>query len=192
MLTTTLRPTVINVAKFSYQRDSEPGQANSNNPEALVKFSGQQVFVGRNSFSPRETTIHRQQYGDTVSYVLGRHSFKFGADALVDKILNFFPGNFSGAYTFNTLDDFGNSLLGQPVKTAGNSFLEAFPGTGTTGATTHPDKLQQAYFVQDDYRWLEDWEGAEAWHTHGCRKPDASGRRRTGGRWPAARRARSG
>ncbi|PYY14443.1 MAG: hypothetical protein DMG61_09890 [Acidobacteria bacterium] len=151
-LTTTLRPTIINVAKFSYQRDSEPGQANSNNPEALVKFSGQQVFVGRNSFSPRETTIHRQQYGDTVSYVLGRHSFKFGADALVDKILNFFPGNFSGAYTFNTLDDFGNSLLGQPVRTAGNSFLEAFPGTGTTGATTHPDKLQQAYFVQDDYR----------------------------------------
>ena len=151
-LTTTLRPTIINVAKFSYQRDSEPGQANSNNPEALVKFSGQQVFVGRNSFSPRETTIHRQQYGDTVSYILGRHSFKFGADALVDKILNFFPGNFSGAYTFNTLDDFGNSLLGQPVRTAGNSFLEAFPGTGTTGATTHPDKLQQAYFVQDDYR----------------------------------------
>src|SRR5437868_92015 len=151
-LTTTLRPTIINVAKFSYQRDSEPGQANSNNPEALVKFSGQQVFVGRNAFSPRETTIHRHQYGDTVSYVLGRHSFKFGADALVDKILNFFPGNFSGAYTFNTLDDFGNSLLGQPVKTAGNSFLEAFPGTGTTGATTHPDKLQQAYFMQDDYR----------------------------------------
>src|SRR5438874_727544 len=151
-LTTTLRRTIINVATFSYQRDSEPGQANSNNPEALVKFSGQQVFVGRNSFSPRETTIHRQQYGDTVSYVLGRHSFKFGADALVDKILNFFPGNFSGAYTFNTLDDFGRSLLGQPVTAAGNSFLEAFPGTGTTGATTHPDKLQQAYFMQDDYR----------------------------------------
>src|SRR4051812_4155476 len=151
-LTTTLRPTLVNVAKFSYQRDSEPGQANSNNPEALVKFGGQQLFVGRNSFSPRETTIHRQEYGDTAAYILGRHSLKFGADALVDKILNFFPGNFSGAYTFATLDDFGRSLLGQPVTASGNSFLEAFPGTGTTGATTHPDKLQQAYFVQDDYR----------------------------------------
>jgi len=151
-LTTTLRPTLINVAKFSYQRDSEPGQANSINPEAIVRFYGQTLNVGRNSFSPRETTIHRQEYGDTASYILGRHSFKFGADALVDKILNFFPGNFSGSYTFATLDDFGRSLLGQPVTAAGNSFLEAFPGTGTTGATTHPDKLQQAYFVQDDYR----------------------------------------
>jgi outer membrane receptor protein involved in Fe transport len=151
-LTTTLRPTIVNVAKFSYQRDSEPGQANSNNPEALVKFSGQQLFVGRNSFSPRETTIHRQEYGDTVSYVWGRHSFKVGADELVDKILNFFPGNFSGSYTFANLADFGNSLLGQPVTSAGSSFLEAFPGANTSGATTHPDLLQQAYFLQDDYR----------------------------------------
>jgi len=151
-LTSTLRPTLVNVLKFSYQRDHEPGQANSINPEAQVRFSGQTLFVGRNSFSPRETTIHRQEYGDTVSYVWGRHSFKLGADELVDKILNFFPGNFSGSYTFVNLDDFGNSLLGQPAKTAGDSFLEAFPGAGTTGATTHPDLLQQAYFVQDDYR----------------------------------------
>src|SRR6185437_2052646 len=151
-LTSTLRPTLVNVLKFSYQRDSEPGQANSINPEAQVRFSGQTLFVGRNSFSPRETTIHRQEYGDTVSYVWGRHSFKLGADELVDKILNFFPGNFSGAYTFASLDDFGRSLTGAPVTAAGNSFLEAFPGTGTTGATTHPDQLQQAYFLQDDYR----------------------------------------
>jgi len=152
-LTTTLRPTLVNVAKFSYQRDSEPGQANSINPEAIVRFSGQSVSVGRNSFSPRETTIHRQQYVDTVSYIWGRHSLKFGGDVLVDKILNFFPGNFSGSYTFASLDDFGRSLSGQPVTATGNSFLEAFPGTGTTGATTHPDALQQAYFVQDDYRF---------------------------------------
>ena len=151
-LTSTLRPTLVNVGKFSYQRDSEPGQANSINPEGLVRFSGQSLSVGRNSFSPRETTIHRQEYGDTLSYVWGRHSFKFGADELVDKILNFFPGNFSGSYTFASLDDFGRSLLGQPVTAAGNTFLEAFPGAGTTGATTHPDQLQQAYFIQDDYR----------------------------------------
>jgi len=66
-LTSTLRPTLVNVLKFSYQRDSEPGQANSINPEGQVRFSGQTLFVGRNSFSPRETTIHRQEYGDTVT-----------------------------------------------------------------------------------------------------------------------------
>ena len=151
-LTTTLNPNLVNVAKFSYQRDSEPGQANSINPEAFITFTGQTLSVGRNSFSPRETTIHRQEYGDTLSYVRGRHTLKLGADALVDKILNFFPGNFSGSYSFASLDDFGNSLLKNPVTASGNTYLQAFPGTGTTGATTHPDQLQQGYFIQDDWR----------------------------------------
>ncbi len=151
--TATLSQNVLNVLKFSYQRDSEPGLANSINPEALVRNAGQTLLsVGRNSFSPRETTIHRQEYGDTLSWLRGRHNLKFGADILRDSILNFFPGNFSGSYTFNSLEDFGRSLLGAPVTAAGNSFIEAFPGTGTTGATTHPNLLQYGFFIQDDWR----------------------------------------
>lgn len=151
--TATLTPNLLNVARFSYQRDNEPGLANSNNPEANVRNAGQTLlFVGRNSFSPRETTIHRQQYGDTLSWIRGRHTLKFGGDILRDGILNFFPGNFSGAYTFNSLDDFGRSLLGAPVTAAGNSLIEAYPGPNTTGATTHPDLWQYAGFVQDDWR----------------------------------------
>ena len=150
--TATLTPNLLNVVKFSYQRDSEPGLANSINPEALVRFGAQSISIGRNSFSPRETTIHRQQYGDTVSWVRGRHSFKFGGDILRDSILNFFPGNFSGSYTFATLDDFGKSLLGTPVTAGGNSLVEAYPGAGTTGPTTHPNLMQYAAFIQDDWR----------------------------------------
>src|SRR5215469_16245813 len=144
---------VVNVARFSYQRDNEPGLANSINPEATVRNAGQVLLtVGRNSFSPRETTIHRQQYGDTVSWLHGHHNFKFGGDILHDSILNFFPGNFSGSYTFASLDDFGKSLLGSPVTAAGNSFVEAYPGAGTSGATTHPNLLQYSAFVQDDWK----------------------------------------
>src|SRR5713226_6777934 len=147
--TATLTPNLLNVAKFSYQRDSEPGLANSINPEANVRNLGQTLlFVGRNSFSPRETTIHRQQYADTISWVHGHHSLKFCGDILRDKILNFFPGNFSGSYTFASLDDFGKSLLGLPVTAAGNSFTEAYPGAGTTGAKTHPNLWQYAAFAQ--------------------------------------------
>src|SRR5262249_46243961 len=90
-----------------------------------------------------------------VSYVRGRHNFRFGADFLRDHVLNFFPGNFSGSYTFASLDDFGKSLLGIPVMASAagsSSFLQAFPGSGTTGPTTHPDLLQSAAFVQDDWR----------------------------------------
>src|SRR6266700_883889 len=151
--TATLTSHLLNVAKFSYQRDSEPGLANSINPEAIVRNAGQTLLnVGRNSFSPRETTIHRQQYSDTVSWTRGRHNFTFGMDILHDSILNFFPGNFSGSYTFASLEDFGRSLQGLPVTAAGNSFTEAYPGANTTGATTHPNLLQYAGFIQDDWR----------------------------------------
>ena len=150
--TALLTQNLVNVARFSYQRDNEPGLANSINPEATVRFSGQTLLIGRNSFSPRETTIHRQQYSDAVSWLHGHHNFKFGGDILHDDILNFFPGNFSGSYTFASLDDFGRSLLGSPVTAAGNSFVEAYPGAGTSGATTHPNLLQYAAFVQDDWK----------------------------------------
>src|SRR5258708_4770384 len=145
-------PNLVNIFKFSYQRDNEPGLANSINPEALVRFSGQSFSVGRNSFSPRETTIHRQQYGDTLSWVHGHHNFKFGGDILRDNILNNFPGNFSGSYTFVSLEDFGRSLNGLPVTAPGNTFIEAYPGAGTTGPTTHPNLWQYAAFIQDDWR----------------------------------------
>lgn len=153
-LTSTLTNSLVNVLKFSYQRDSEPGLANSNNPEALIRESGQNLlFVGRNSFSPRETTIHRQQYADSLSWVKGTHTLKFGFDILKDNILNFFPGNFSGAYTYSSLKDFGLALNNQPV-TAGStsSLTEAFAGTGTTGPRTTPNMVQYAFFGQDDWR----------------------------------------
>ncbi|HZU23302.1 MAG TPA: TonB-dependent receptor, partial [Terriglobales bacterium] len=152
--TNTLRNNLINVARFSYQRDNEPGFANSNNPEAIVQQGGVTLLdVGRNSFSPRETTIHRQQYADTMTWVKGRHTIKGGADILRDHILNFFPGNFSGSYTFSSLDDFGHSLAGQPLAPGSTSFLlEAFPGAGTTGPRTTPNMLQTGLFVQDDWR----------------------------------------
>jgi outer membrane receptor protein involved in Fe transport len=149
-LTSTLNPNLVNVFRFSYQRDNEPGKANSINPEAFISAPG--LSVGRNSFSPRETTLHRQQYADTVSYVRSRHNFRFGADFLIDHVLNFFPGNFSGAYTFTSLETFGASLLGTRLAGSADRLVEAFPGNGTTGPTTHPDLFQSAGFVQDDWR----------------------------------------
>jgi outer membrane receptor protein involved in Fe transport len=154
--TATLRNNLVNVARFSYQRDNEPGLANSNNPEARVFQNGQELLdVGRNSFSPRETTIHRQQWGDTVSWVHGRHTVKFGADFVRDHILNFFPGNFSGAYTFDSLDNFGRSLAGAALSGGSASTLnlvEAFGGANTTGPRTTPNMLQSGAFLQDDWR----------------------------------------
>lgn len=154
-VTSTLTNSIVNQFRMTFLRDNEPGQANSNLPEAVVRDplvgNNNLLTVGRNSFSPRATNIKRFQYADNVSYLVGRHTFKFGADMVQDKILNFFPGNFSGAYVFPSLEAFGASLNGAGM--SGVSFSQAFAGPGTTGPTTHPDVLQWAFFVQDDWKF---------------------------------------
>src|SRR5205807_6438791 len=68
--TATLTQHLVNIGRFSYQRDDEPGSANSINPEALVKNAGQTLLsLGHNSFDPRSTTITRQQYSDVLFWI---------------------------------------------------------------------------------------------------------------------------
>jgi hypothetical protein len=154
-LTSTLTNSLINVARFTYLKDVEPGVANSPNPEAVVLNGGQSLLtVGRNSFSPRATNIHHQQYADNMTWAHNRMTLKFGGDAVVDKIFNYFPGNFFGAYRFNSLEAFGQSLSGVtfPIGSGLASYAQAFPGANTTGPITAPDILQAAFFAQSDWR----------------------------------------
>jgi hypothetical protein len=154
-LTSSLSHNRVNVARFNYLRDDEPGQANSVNPEAIVQEGGQTVLtVGRNSFSPRFTNIKRGEWSDTLSVVHNHHEFKFGADIIMDRIANFFPGNFFGSYTFSSLENFGRSLSSQPLVTftSTDKYLQAFAGSGTSGPTTNPNLFEWAIFAQDEYR----------------------------------------
>lgn len=157
-LTSTLFDKLTNVASFTYLRDNEPGQANSSNPEASIRQGGTVLVVGRNFFSPRFTNIRREQWGDTVSLVQGRHTLKIGVDFIRDQITNFFPGNFSGSYTFNSLESFGRNLQGvaqDPIRTAKDvSYLQAFGGAGTTGPTTFPNLFEGSFFIHDEWRTL--------------------------------------
>lgn len=148
-LASVFSPTFFNEFRFQYARDSEPGLANSPDPEARVLQSGQLVLtIGRNTFSPRETTIDRVQFADAVSWIRGGHGLKFGADVNVDKIKNFFPGNFFGAYTFNSIASFNRGVPNGP----GESYFQAFAGAGTPGPETHPDIFEVAVFVQDEWK----------------------------------------
>ncbi len=137
--------TTFNEVKVQWARDQEPGQSNTSDPEAVIQQSGVTVLtIGRNSFSPRETTIKRWQFADTITWVTGRHTIRGGADFQFDNILNYFPGNFFGAYTFS-------SLAGFTTKTP-TRFVQAFADPGTTGPTTHPDIKEYSVFVQDAWR----------------------------------------
>lgn len=143
-LTSTLTSRVVNEFRFQFGRDREPGTANSDVVEARIQTGGGFLQLGRNNFSPRETTIKRWQFIDTLSYTRGAHSLKFGADLNFDRIFNFFPGLFTGQYTFNSYALFASNT---PA-----SFTQNFAGANTSGGTTHPDMSDYGFFAQDDWR----------------------------------------
>ena len=148
-LTSILGSALFNEVRAQWARDQEPGFANSDNPEATIQQSGATVLtIGRNFFSPRETTIKRGQLADTVTWATGPHKLKGGVDLQFDRILNYFPGNFSGSYTFTSLAGFTS---GRPTG-AGERYVQAFAGNGTTGATTKPNINEYSFFVQDEWR----------------------------------------
>jgi outer membrane receptor protein involved in Fe transport len=114
-----------------------------------ARQGGQTLLVfGRNFFSPRETTIRRMQVADTVTLVRGAHSWKAGFDVNRDEIKNFFPGNFGGRYTFNSLA----SLARRRAQRLGRELCAGFAGVGTTGPETHPDMTEYAVFAQDEWK----------------------------------------
>jgi outer membrane receptor protein involved in Fe transport len=140
-----------NEVRAQHLKDREPGQANVAAPEAQIfqpptpGASGIAVLtIGRNSFSPRETTIKRRQIADTATLLWRNHTFKAGFDYSQDDIFNYFPGNFFGVYRFNSIADFAN---GKPA-----SFTQAFPGANTSGPETHPDLEESGVFAQDEWR----------------------------------------
>ena len=143
-LTSTLSDRTINEFRFQFGRDREPGEANSEQPEARIQTGGGFLNLGRNNFSPRETTIKRIQLIDSMSYTRGAHSLKFGLDWNFDRIFNFFPGLFTGQYTFNSYALFSTNTP--------SSYTQNFAGPGTSGAETHPDMNEYGFFVQDDWR----------------------------------------
>ncbi len=144
-LNSTLTNRLLNEFRFQFARDKEPGKANSDIPEAEIRERGRVVLtIGRNFFSPRETTIKRGQFIDNVSYLVGNHSLKFGVDLNVDRIKNFFPGQFGGQFFFSSLAQFAT---GRPDR-----FVQAFAGEGTTGPLTNPNSTEFAWYIQDDWR----------------------------------------
>ena len=142
-----------NEMRLQFARDHEPGTANGDNPEADIQQGGTRVFlIGRNNFSPRATTIDRVQAADTLTWTSGRHALKAGFDLQFDRIRTYFPGFFSGSYTFRSLASFDRGRPDGP----GEGYRQSFPGPGTSGAETRPDLREYSLFVQDDWQLRSD------------------------------------
>ena len=125
-------PTLFNELRVQWAQRQGAGRGEQRQPRgARSARAAQRVLViGRNNFSPRETTIKRWQVADTVTWVRGAHTLKGGFDFQFDDILNFFPGNFGGAYTFAALA----GVQPRRARAARASVPAEFAGPGTTGA----------------------------------------------------------
>jgi outer membrane receptor protein involved in Fe transport len=156
-LNTAFTASLLNEFRGQVAFDKEPGLANTDNPEATVSQSGTVAYVfGRNFFSPRATNEDKIQFVNNVTYINGKHSLKGGVDVIIEKIENFFPGNFGGRYFFqatNGFAEFGNHFN---AASTGYRFVsryqQSFGGDGTTGALTKPNFNEYGFFVQDDWR----------------------------------------
>ena len=151
--TTVMGSRAYNELKIHYARDHEPGEANSENPQAVVQQSGALVLlIGRNNFSPRDNTIDRMQVANTLTTHRGVHQIKSGFDIQADRIRNYFPGFFSGQYIFRSLASFGRGRPDGPNE----SYLQNFAGPGTSGPESQPDVLELSLFLQDTWRMRPD------------------------------------
>ena len=131
-------------------RDKEPGFANSDNPEATISQGGTAVItIGRNNFSPRETSEDKYQFIDNVSYLTGAHALKGGVDVNIEKILNFFPGLFGGQYVFNSYADYNNHFIpGTAQFQRAARFTQAFAGLGQRAQRLPPISMSLDSFCR--------------------------------------------
>jgi Carboxypeptidase regulatory-like domain/TonB dependent receptor len=128
-----MSPRIVNEFLAGVQRWGS--QLNSELPLPTVNITGLTVDPGNGGFSRTNSTMY--QYGDTVSWVHGAHTIKFGATGWKSQVNALSHPSYSLTYT--SLQNFINNSLYQSTFSGGN------PGSG----------LRQAWigsFVQDTWQ----------------------------------------
>jgi hypothetical protein len=155
-LTSSLSGRMVSHLRAQFSRDLQWSTANSDAP--LSNLPGILNGFGRSSLLPRETRQHRAHFAETLSLEGKRNSWKFGGDALLSWIYDYFPSTFGGEYLF------------YPIKVNPFTFVPMEGGLELTplrayahevphyyiqnfgSAVTHPDTNEYAAFVQDTVR----------------------------------------
>ena len=144
-LSSVLTPRLLNEFRFQYLRDDEPSVAYSLGPETVLREGGTIALqFGSSSITPRFANIKGQQFGDNLTRIAGRHTFKAGLDINHNTIANYFAGSARGTYNFNSYAEF---FANRPT-----SFVQAFPGANTPGFTTQPNVTEVSFYAQDEFR----------------------------------------
>jgi outer membrane receptor protein involved in Fe transport len=104
--------------------------------------------LGVNNAIPQGRVANNYQLQDTLNYVHGRHSWRFGTDLTDQRAKQAAPFNGRGTLTYNA----SGSLSGLA------NFLDDFGGSGGSATrdfgspSYYPSLFRQAYFAQDRWR----------------------------------------
>lgn len=167
--TRTFTPTTTNEFRFGYGRFNL--LFNYRNPDLLTAppqflFGGTAsnvTGIGPDPTFPQGRIFNNYQFQDTISHTMGNHTIRAGFDIMVQRAKQFIPINTRGILTFTdatetTLDEEGNETV-NVIAPAFRNFIENFSGNqGVFGQKVfgenvdHPDVINQAYFINDDWR----------------------------------------
>ncbi|MEZ5346368.1 MAG: carboxypeptidase regulatory-like domain-containing protein [Pyrinomonadaceae bacterium] len=139
--TAIISPKIINETRFQYirERSSREGDDTSPTIRVLDSFTGGGANVGL-AFSNED----RYEIQNYTSFLLDKHSLKVGARVRNVKLLDSSPGNFAGTFTFTTLDQYRDAILGNAVPTQ-FTIAGGDPEAGVS-------QTDYGLFVQEDWR----------------------------------------
>ena len=146
------------VSHFRAQFSRDLQQSASNSQETLTRIASIIDGFGRSTILPRQTREHRLHLTETLSLLGGRHTWKFGGDALLSWIQNYFPSLSGGEYIFDDikLNPFTfEPMLGGMETTPLRAYAHGTPRyyiQNFGNYLTHPDTNEYAGFVQDTIR----------------------------------------
>ncbi len=155
-LTSALSFHTVSHLRAQYSLDHQWSESNSDAP--LTRIPGILDGMGRSTILPRETREHRAHIAETISREGSRHSWKFGGDALLTQIYDFFPSTFGGEYIFDPIrvDPFTfQPMIGGLELTPLRAYAHQVPHyyfQSFGPAVSHPDTNEYAGFAQDMIR----------------------------------------
>ncbi len=155
-LTSAFSSRVVNHMQGQFSRDLQQSFANSTMP--LTKISSTIDGFGQASILPRYTREHRLHLAETVSLENPRNTFKFGADALLTWIYNYFPSQAGGEYIFDpvkvnpfTFAPMEGGLELTPLRAYAHGVPKYYEQKFGS-FQSHPDTNEYAAFAQDTIR----------------------------------------
>ena len=151
-----ITPRLISHLRAQFSRDLR--QSFTNTTDTLIKVTDIIDGIGRSDQLPRATREHRAQLAETLSLDTSRHSFKFGGDALITWIYDYFPSQQSGEYLFDVIKvnpfTFEPMEAGLPL-TPLRAYAHAVPKyylQSFGASSSNPNSNDYAAFAQDTIR----------------------------------------